>query len=74
MARAGTVLWVTPPTEFDRYVLIGDPGQNTPRDRNSAVAMLLKVTGFPHTLAELAAFDWIDGKGSYYQSLNLNAA
>jgi hypothetical protein len=29
MLRAGTVLWVTPPTEFDRYVLVGDPGQNT---------------------------------------------
>ena len=38
MSRAGTVLWVTPPTEFDRYVLIGDPGQNTPPDSNSGVA------------------------------------
>ena len=25
--RAGTVLWVTPPNEFDRYVLIGDPAR-----------------------------------------------
>ena len=65
MARVGTVLWVTPSTEFDRYVLIGGPGQNTPPDRNCAVAMVLKVTGFPHTPAELAAFHWIDGKGSY---------
>jgi hypothetical protein len=70
MARAGTVLWVTPPTEFDCYVLIGDPGQNTPPDRNSAVTMVLKVTGFPHTPAELAAFHWIDGKGSYWPFIN----
>ena len=68
--RAGTVLWVTPPNEFDRYVLIGDPGQNTPPDRNSAVSMVLKVTGFPHVPGELAAFHWVDGRGSYWPFIN----
>ena len=64
------MLWVTPSTEFDRCVLIGDPGQNTPPDRNCAVAMVLKVTGFPHTPAELTAFHWIDSKGSYWPFIN----
>jgi len=68
--RAGTVLWVTPPTEFDRYVLVGDPGQNTPPDRNSAVVAVIKVTGFPTVAAELAAFHWVDGRGSYWPFIN----
>ena len=68
--RAGTVLWVTPPNEFDRYVLIGDPGQNTPPDRNSGVVVVLKVTGFPQVPAEVAAFHWVDGQGSYWPFIN----
>ena len=67
--RAGTVLWVTPPNEFDRYVLIGDPGQNTP-DRNSGVVVALKVTGLPRVPAEVAAFHWVDGQGSYWPFIN----
>ena len=68
--RAGTVLWVTPPNEFDRYVLVGDPGQNTPPDRNSGVVVVLKVTGFPQVPAEVAAFHWVDGQGSYWPFIN----
>jgi hypothetical protein len=67
---AGIVKWFTPPTEFDRYILVGDPGQNTPPDRNSAVAMVIRVTGFPDRAAELAAFHWIDGHGSYWPFIN----
>ncbi|NIV30498.1 MAG: hypothetical protein GWN58_13670 [Anaerolineae bacterium] len=66
MRGAGIVKWVTPPTEFDHYVLVGDPGQNTPPNRNSAVAMVIRVTGFPLRAAELVAFHWIDGHGSYW--------
>jgi hypothetical protein len=62
MPRAGTVLWVTLPIEFDRYVLVGDPGQNTPPDRNSAVVAIVKVTGFPTVAAELAAWQNPDTK------------
>ena len=68
--RAGTTLWVMPPTEFDRYVLVGDPGQNTPPNRNSGVVMVIKVTGFPTVPCELAAFHWVDGRGSYWPFLN----
>jgi len=67
---AGVVRWVTPPSEFDRYILIGDPGQNTPPQRNSAVVMAFRVTGFPQIPAELAAFHWIDGGGSYWPFIN----
>jgi len=70
MRGAGIVQWITPPTEFDRYILIGDPGQNTPPNRNSAVVMLIKVTGFPMRAAELVAFHWIDGHGSYWPFIN----
>ena len=68
--RAGTVLWVTPPNEFDRYVLIGDPGQTTPPDRNSGVVVVLKVTGFPQVPAEVAAFHWVDEQGSCWPFIN----
>jgi hypothetical protein len=70
MRGAGIVKWITPPTEFDRYVLVGDPGQNTPPDRNSPVVVVIKVTGFPSRAAELVAFHWIDGHGSYWPFIN----
>jgi len=68
--KAGTVLWALPPTEFDRYILVGDPGQASPPNRNSAVIMAIRVTGFPHVPAELAAFHWVDGRGSYWPFIN----
>jgi hypothetical protein len=70
MRGAGIVKWIVPPSEYDRYILIGDPGQNTPPDRNSAVAVVIKVTGFPLRAAELMAFHWIDGHGSYWPFIN----
>jgi len=70
MEKAGTVLWVTPPNEHDQYILVGDPGQSMPPNRNSAVIMAIKVTGFPDVPAELAAFWWgpihPDQVGSYW--------
>lgn len=66
MRRAGVVLWETPPGEFDEYIVVGDPGQNTPPFRNSPCIVVFKVTGFPGVPAELAAFWWGDGKGSYW--------
>ena len=66
MERAGIVLWELPPSRMDNYILVGDPGQGTPPYRNSAVAMVFKVTGFPKSPCSLAAFAWIDGRGSYW--------
>ena len=63
---AGVIKWVMPASAFDRYILVGDPGQNTPPNRNSAVVMVFKVTGFPQVPAELAAFHWVVGGGRYW--------
>jgi len=66
----GVVRWVTPPTLFDSYIMIGDPGQGNPPARNSPVIMVFKVTGFPHMPATLAAFAWVYGNGSYWPFIN----
>lgn len=68
--RAGIVRWVTPPSNFDSYVMIGDPGQGNPPARNSPVIAVFKVTGFPKIPATLAAFSWIYANGSYWPFLN----
>jgi len=68
--RAGVVRWVIPPSNFERYILVGDPGQANPPDRNSPVIMVIKVTGFPQVPAELAAFSWTFGNGSYWPFIN----
>lgn len=68
--RGRIVKWVMPASPFERYVLVGDPGQATPPVRNSPVVLTLKVTGFPHVPAELAAFHWVDGQGSYWPFIN----
>lgn len=70
MEKAGIVKWELPPSSYNRYVLIGDPGQGTPPNRNSAVAIVVDVTGFPEVPCSLAAFNWIDGRGSYWPFIN----
>lgn len=66
MERAGVWLWKTPASEFDEYIIVGDPGQSCPPNRNSPCIGVFKVTGFPEVPAQLAAFWWGDGKGSYW--------
>ena len=66
MRRAGTWLWETPYNEFSEYIVTGDPGQNCPPYRNSPCVVAFDVTDFPDRPAELAAFWWGDGKGSYW--------
>ena len=34
------------------------------------MVVALKVTGFPQTPAEVAAFHWVDGQGSYWPFIN----
>lgn len=71
--KAGMVYWVMPPTETDRYIIVGDPGQSKPPYRNSAVVMVFKVTDFPTRPATLAAFWWgpisVDEVGNYWPFL-----
>ena len=65
--KKGMVLkWMLPYVEGHTYVLLGDPGQGTPPKRNSGTLVVFDVTGFPDVPATLAAFDWVDGKGSYW--------
>jgi len=61
-----TLTWKLPYVEGHTYILVGDPGQGTPPKRNSGVLTVFDATGFPDTPATLAAFDWVDGKGSYW--------
>ncbi len=72
--RTGIVTWVTPPTATDKYILVGDPGQSMPPNRNSACIMVWRVTGFPDIPAELAAFWWGPQNkhevGSYWPFVN----
>ena len=61
-------------TNVQEHVNLGnwvqDRGNGESGDSASAVAMVFKVTGFPHAPAELAAFHWIDSKGSYWPFIN----
>lgn len=64
--RAGVVYWKLPPEDGHVYIVVGDPGQGTPPDRNSPVVIVFDVTNFPETPASLVAFAWPDGRGSYH--------
>lgn len=70
MEKAGIIKWELPASSYNNYVLIGDPGQGTPPNRNSAVAIVVDVTGFPEVPCSLTAFHWIDGRGSYWPFIN----
>jgi len=58
LRKAGVVSWVIPPQENRTYVMVGDPGQEMPPNRNSACILVIDVTNFPKAPAELAAFWW----------------
>jgi hypothetical protein len=64
--RVGVWLWEMPFNELDNYILVGDPGQNAPPNRNSPCVMVFRCTGFPSTPGYLHAMWWGDGKGSYW--------
>lgn len=62
-----TYLWQMPP-DFDakrRYIVIGDPGQGNPPDRNSGCVQVWDVTDFPKKPMVMRAFSWVFGNGSY---------
>lgn len=66
--RVGVYRWEMPP-DFDskrQYIVIADPGQSNPPDRNSAAIMTWDVTEFPYKPARLRAFHWVSGNGSYW--------
>ena len=64
--RVGTWNWELPADDTRTYILVGDPGQAAPPNRNSPCIMVLDCTTFPLNPATLAAFWWGDGAGSYW--------
>jgi hypothetical protein len=70
--RAGIVQWEMPPDHKGgrQYLVIGDPGQADPPDRNSPPIMVWDITDFPKGPAVLRAFTWVYGKGSYWPFIN----
>lgn len=68
--NVGTVVWHRPPEEGRLYIMAGDPGQANPPYRNSPPIMVFDVTNLPRGPAELVAFDWVYGNGSYIPFVN----
>jgi hypothetical protein len=64
--EAGIVRWEMPPDEGRSYVVIADPGQNTPPKRDSAVIGVWDVTDFPEKPAVMRAFHWVNGREESY--------
>ena len=61
----GPVIWRRPKVEGRLYAMAGDPGSGNPPHRNAPVIMVFDVTDFPQEPAELMAFHWIAGHGTY---------
>ena len=64
--RVGVYHWEMPPEKNRVYIVIADPGQSNPPDRNSAIIMVWDVTDFPSQPARLQAFNWVFCNGSYW--------
>ncbi len=63
MRGANVVHYRVPPNPRELYLLIGDPGTDSPPKRNAYVLGVWKVTEFPRKPAELVAFVWGSGGG-----------
>lgn len=66
--KVGIFQWELPPDHDSgrKYLVIGDPGQGNPPDRNSPPIMVWDITNFPEKPATLRAFHWVFGNGSYW--------
>lgn len=66
--RVGVYKWEAPPDHRAgrQYIVVGDPGQSNPPDRNSPPIMVWDVTNFPAKPATLRAFHWVFAAGSYW--------
>lgn len=65
--EAGIYHWEMPPDfkNGHQYIVVADPGQSNPPDRNSAVIMVWDVTAFPDGPAVMVAFHWVYCDGEY---------
>lgn len=60
--RHGVTRYEKPRDPNGRYIMAGDPGTGMLPNRNAAVVGVLRIDKIP---AELVAFHWINGYGSY---------
>jgi len=63
--RAGINVWELPPDPKRMYMVIGDPGQGDPPNRNAPCIGVWDVSDFPEHPAVLRAFWWGIARGSY---------
>ena len=62
--KVGIHEWQIPPKEGAQHLVIADPGQDDPPNRNAAVVMAWDITEFPRKPASLRRFKWVFGHGS----------
>lgn len=67
--KLGIWKWELPPQDDHLYMVMADPGQDNPPNRNAAAIGVWDITGFPGTAAnpvpaKLAAFHWVFGNNS----------
>ena len=67
---SGCHQFMMPPERGRDYIVVGDPGQGDPPNRNAGVVMVLDITGFPQYPAVIRMFDWVYGGGSYMPFLS----
>jgi len=69
--KIGVYQWEMPPDHKAgrQYIVIADPGQGNPPDRNSAAIFAWDITEFPEKPAYLRGFNWVFGNGSYWPFL-----
>lgn len=65
--EAGIYHWEMPPDHKNnhQYIVVADPGQSNPPDRNSPVIMVWDVTQFPTGPAVMVGFHWVYANGEY---------
>lgn len=66
VSSAGVVRWQLPPSVNQMNILVGDPGQSNPPERNSPPIFVFDIAEFPQKPAKMVAFNWIFGNNSYW--------
>lgn len=70
MPRAGVTEWALPNDPKANYIVVMDPGQGAPPYRNAPTITVWDMTAFPKKSADLRAFWWGNGGGSYEKCVN----
>ena len=65
MVSLSTQVWVPIRRFGRRYLLVGDPGQGNPPERNAPCIIVWDITDFPQQPCTLRFFKWVYGQGNY---------